>query len=284
MIAAGGHMSGGLRDYLTAGFDRSWQRVSFFFVFALALFLYPFGLLFVAGGLLPDRFSWTASVVIVLNGVATLLSEMRVASPSRVIWTAVILTALLFGVELLGVRTGFPFGRYVYTDVLGFRIFEVPAAISLAWYTTIVLTWRIAEGLAGARSHARLWSVCLGAALLTVALDLSLEAMAASIRMYWRWEEGAVPLQNYATWFGVTLVAVYLLARRMPSPEVKRGPLVLFAAILYTMQWILFSLTAVAHGAPNPVLVGAGMLLLVLLAFGWSADRKIRIGVTRRED
>jgi len=265
MILAIRNTLDGLRRPLLAGFDQSWKRNLFALAFGIVLFLYPFGLLFVAGGVLPEPYSWTASVVILFNALAALFSEMRAASTSRVLSTAAVLTILLYCIELFGVSTGLPFGAYSYTDVLGFRLLGVPVAISLAWYTTIVLSWRIAEGLVGPGHRAWRVAVSLGAALLTLALDLALEPMAAEIKGYWAWVGGTVPPQNYLSWLGVSMVVVFVLAGREGGLRPQRGRLFACAAILYGMQFVLFSLTAIIHGKLVPVVSALGVIAGVVI-------------------
>lgn len=107
-------MKGFLGNIAREGFVRLWQQRAMTAVLALVLFFFPFSLLFVAGGLLPERFSWMASVIIFLNGAATFFSELRLRSVPAVAATFMILAGGLFFIELLGVRTGFPFGHLLY--------------------------------------------------------------------------------------------------------------------------------------------------------------------------
>jgi len=46
--------------------------------------------------------------------------------------------------ENMGVLTGFPFGRYHYTDVLGPKLFLVPLLIGPAYFGTGYLSWVLA--------------------------------------------------------------------------------------------------------------------------------------------
>lgn len=45
-----------------------------------------------------------------------------------------------FGVEVIGVRTGLPFGHYYYGATLGWKISDVPLVIGLHW---LVLTYTV---------------------------------------------------------------------------------------------------------------------------------------------
>ncbi|MBN9619050.1 MAG: carotenoid biosynthesis protein, partial [Actinobacteria bacterium] len=113
-----------------------------------------------------------------------------------------------FAVEVLGVHTGFPFGAYAYSDVLGPRLFGVPPVVGLAW---TMLAWP--AGLAARRLvRGRVARVLVGAWALAVAdlfLDPQLVATGA-----WTWRFPSphlpgvpdVPLTNYAGWLLVALV------------------------------------------------------------------------------
>src|SRR5262245_23059792 len=46
--------------------------------------------------------------------------------------------------ENLSILTGFPFGNYTYTDVLGIKLFLVPILIGPAYFSTGYLAWVLA--------------------------------------------------------------------------------------------------------------------------------------------
>ena len=205
-------MVGHIRSLLEGGFaDRNAAQVYRLSLRAL-WFFFPFGIPFVAFGLLPSRFSWTGSLVIGLYALTTLGSELRARSPARPILAFALLSAALFAVEYVGVTTGVPFGTYSYTDVLGGLVAGVPVAMALAWYVTVVSTWRIAQRLAGGPAGRSAVRVALLSGALTVILDVALEPMAAMITRYWVWEGDAVPAANYARM--VRLLLRCLLAAR----------------------------------------------------------------------
>ena len=246
---------------LGEGFSSRRVRAAFLVTLGVVLFLYPFGIAFVAGGLLPERFSWTASVIIALNGIVVLLSELRAVPTARALTTFAFLVGLLFAVEYLGSRTGVPFGRYSYTDALGLTLAGVPPVIAVAWYGTVVCSWRIVQKTA---PQARRWLKAVLAGLLAVALDVVLEPVAAAVEHYWLWEGGSVPLQNYLSWFAFTFVAVLVLER--PGTSMPNRELVHSAVLILGLQWTLFVLTNLVHGFVLPVL--ASILLLVVVAGG----------------
>jgi putative membrane protein len=255
---------------LTVGFSSASKRTTFVAVLLFSLFLYPFGLLFVAAGVLPDEFDWTASIIIGLYGIIAFLSEHRSRISPSSLFRVVGVLVLVYLLEYIGVREGFPFGKYEYTPVLGFQIGSVPVAIVLAWYTTIMMSRRIAAATVRLHGPARRATVALLAGLLTVALDVALEPMAAFVKKYWIWSEGSVPLQNYISWFLISSLIVYILEDGGERDESSWVPCYRLAVLVFLMQLSLFILTDVANGFLLAPMIAAAITLLVLLGAGMS--------------
>jgi putative membrane protein len=230
------------------------------------VFLFPFGLVFNITGILIDRYPWTSAVFICLIALITALSELRARPLRMVAGEAIVLASALWAVEKTGITTGFPFGEYTYTGTLGWRILGVPAAIVCAWYATVVNAWRIGRGVARRAGTDSPVAVAAIAAVLTLALDLVLEPMAAYIRQYWIWREGAVPLQNYLGWMVFTFLAVLVLQRRDSTYGSDHKELVYASLLVLTLQWILFVATGVSGGFVVPALVSL-VLFVPLLRF-----------------
>ena len=57
----------------------------------------------------------------------------------------VITSVIGFLAEVLGTSTGFPFGKYYYTDFLGPKVFGVPEVVPLIWFVIAYLTFSIAR-------------------------------------------------------------------------------------------------------------------------------------------
>jgi putative membrane protein len=252
-----------IEGFLAALLEGAWSartRRAYGVAMVIAGVLFPFGLVSIAGGGLPPRFAWTASVVIALNALVTVLSEMRAQKVGVVLGRFVLLAFLLFCLELVGVRTGLPFGGYQYTGVLAPSLLGIPAVIPLAWYTTVITSWRLAHALLGGGEVPRT-RLAVNAGLLTVALDLVLEPMAAWVTGYWQWSESSVPLQNMFSWFVFAALAVaWLVSREGRTSTCTRGH-GYHALVVLGMQWILFALTDCVHGFPGAVFLSAILLL-----------------------
>ncbi len=163
----------------------------------------------------------------------------------------VLVVAIPFGSEFLGVLTGFPYGPYAYTDLLGPRLFGiVPVFILIAWLNIgymAVATTTIARG------RSSLWLAPIDG-LVAVAYDVVVDPLAVRAG-YWAWQGvpilDGVPLSNFVGWFlVVTLLSV--VARFVWAHD-GRAP----AQMPRMLAWILPAL-----------LLGSALDFGVLAAFG----------------
>jgi len=120
--------------------------------------------------------------------------------------------------ENTSILTGFPFGHYHYTAILGPKLFLVPVLIGLAYVSTGYLAWVIATALIGeVRRGASLFltiAVPFIAAFSMVVWDVGFDPLASTVNHWWIWEQGGgyfgVPLTNYLGWF-LTVFIFYQL-------------------------------------------------------------------------
>jgi putative membrane protein len=137
-----------------------------------------------------------------------------------------------FAVEVIGVHTGVPFGRYHYTGGLGATLFGVPVVIALAW---TMLAWPAA--LAARRlCRGPVGRVLLGGWALA-AWDVFLDPQMVAAD-HWHWADPhphlpavpSVPLGNYAGWLAVSLLvslALQWVLRDLPDAD-DRTPLAFY--------------------------------------------------------
>jgi putative membrane protein len=114
-----------------------------------------------------------------------------------------------FLIELLGVETGQIFGHYSYLDNLGPKIQGVPVIIGINWLIVVYSSYYLASYLTS-NDFLRL---LLGGIFLVI-FDLLMEPVAMNLGM-WQWENGSIPLLNYAAWFvvGVLFMSLFILFR-----------------------------------------------------------------------
>src|SRR6266849_1066014 len=88
--------------------------------------------------------------------------------------------------ENTSILTGFPFGHYLYTDVLGLKIFLVPVIIGPAYFATGYLAWTLGTVLVGevSRKSSALTTFAAPflAAFAMVAWDLGFDPTMSTIR------------------------------------------------------------------------------------------------------
>ena len=119
--------------------------------------------------------------------------------------------------ENLSIRTGFPFGRYHFTDVMGPKILAVPILLGLAYVGMGYISWTVARVILGDAGESlagwRMLTRPIVASFLMVAWDLSQEAVWSNLVDGWRWHDGGaffgVPLSNFLGWY-LTVFLIYL--------------------------------------------------------------------------
>ncbi len=176
-----------------------------------------------------------------------------------------------FVAEVVGSRTGIPFGHYDYTNALGWRVAGVPVVVPLAWAMFGWLALLAAQHVGGGGR-----GVVLGAALL-VAWDLFLDPQMVRVGG-WVWRDTVgpslhgIPVVNALGWFLVGLVLVAALLFVVPARRPGRHDDLGWALL----GWTLFSETLlflVFFRRPTVAVVGTPALGFVLWAT-WRLGRE----------
>ena len=91
--------------------------------------------------------------------------------------------------ENLGVATGFPFGRYYFTDAMGPKLFQVPILLGLAYVGMGYLSWTLGRVVLGnpraPLAEARTVGLPLVAAFIMVAWDFANDPVWANVNRLW---------------------------------------------------------------------------------------------------
>ncbi|WP_162054129.1 carotenoid biosynthesis protein [Pontibacter pamirensis] len=144
---------------------------------------------------------------------------------------AVVVFAVGFLSEVLGVHTGLLFGSYSYGAALGLKLWEVPLLIGLNWLMLVYTTGHISNYL---KLH---WlAKALAGALLMVLLDYFIEPVAMQYD-FWSWQGGSIPLSNFIGWFAVAFLLqlyfqkAYIFKKNKLAPYVYLVQLVFFICL-----------------------------------------------------
>jgi putative membrane protein len=151
-----------------------------------------YGLMWLGGVMRWRDPGWAAPLFLFLGGVIAVVSAGRRGK------ALLLVGAIGFAFEWVGVHTGFPFGRYEYTGMLRPLLFGVPPAIACAWIVMFAFVRQF-----GIRN---IW---ISAGLLA-ATDLLIDPVASRVLGFWRWLTPGpyfgVPLVNFAGWYLVGIV------------------------------------------------------------------------------
>jgi putative membrane protein len=163
--------------------------------------------LFARGG--PER---RALAYVVVGGffLAALAAHWLVHHWRAVVASGVVMTVSL-AIEVIGSRSGVPFGDYDYGAALQPRVFGVPLLVAVAW----AMITLVVHGMFTNSSLSALGQVMFGAAAIT-AWDVFLDPQMVG-EGYWSWSQPGpafqgIPLVNYVGWF-VTAVVMLMLVR-----------------------------------------------------------------------
>jgi uncharacterized membrane protein len=177
--------------------------------------------------------------------------------------------------ENASILTGFPFGHYHYSDVLGVKLFLVPVLIGPAYFAPGYLAWVVGNVLVGEvrRGSSTFITIAVPfiAAFVMVMWDLTLDPRASTVQQQWIWEDGGgyfgVPLINFVGWFLTVYLFLQLFAVAVRSGAAFREPTRTLprshfaqAIAVYAIVGLTPVLLFVVGGASTPVIDAAGVV------------------------
>jgi len=184
--------------------------------------------------------------------------------------------------ENLSVHTGFPFGHYYFTNVMGPKLGPIPILLALAYVGIGYVSWTVGRMIVGLDRPLTGWHMVACAAIAAfpmVAWDLSQDSVWATILRAWVWRDGGayfgVPVSNFLGWYFTVylifqLFAIYL--RRGPATP-ARMPQAYWqlALVFYAICAAGNLLLAIPNGGPLMVADATGALWRVRDIVGVSA-------------
>ena len=177
--------------------------------------------------------------------------------------------------ENTSILTGFPFGHYHYTDVLGPKLFLVPVLIGPAYFATGYLAWVVGNVIVGEvrRGSSAFATIAVPfiAAFVMVMWDLTLDPRASTIQGQWIWEQGGgyfgVPFINFVGWFLTVYIFLQLFAVAVRRGLVVREPArtlprshYVQAVVTYAIVGLTPILTFLVGGDSSQITDAAGVL------------------------
>ena len=205
-------------------------------------------------------FGLSIPIAVVLSiSVAFALLHGAVRYGRRGIATFIVICLVVSNIlENTSILTGFPFGHYHYSDVLGLKLFLVPVLIGPAYFATGYLAWVVGNVLVGEvrRGSSKFTTIAVPfiAAFVMVMWDLTLDPRASTIQQQWIWEQGGgyfgVPLINFVGWFLTVYIFLQLFAVAVRSGLAVREPAQTLPRSHYAQAVVVYAIVGL-----TPVLI-----------------------------
>ncbi len=224
-------------------------------------------------------------------GAFSLIHATVVLGWRRAVALASVAAPLSLLSELVGTKSGLIFGRYYYTDVLGYKLFgEVPWVIPITWFLMMYPSYLIANFIVygkptrptGAKIpiHIMAFTSFLTAMVMT-AWDLTLDPYMVGFDKAWVWEDGGpyfgIPFHNYIGWVGTIFVVMFIyrtLEQRIEwRPMVKLNRSLLFLPLA---TYAFMAIGDITLGHPeatlviSPFVMGIPFLFALSILWQWT--------------
>lgn len=223
------------------------------------------GLVIMTSAELREKYIWTTTVFLTIQFAALVLYMILNYESKGLIILIPVMLVSGYLIEYAGVKTGYPFGEYLYTDKLQPQLFNVPVAISLSWVIVVVSSFLIAFS----ENRNNNFTKVIYSSLIVLGLDLMLEPFAAFINQFWVWRGGFVPIQNYVSWFIIALIfstLLYRLIRKKSIRADKSSLLINYTPyIILSINVIQFSLINLLNAHFISTLSGLILITLIVI-------------------
>jgi len=162
----------------------------------------------------------------VINLIFTALVVLGFGHSDNV-WRWALTAYITYGVELVGVQTGFPFGEYAYGTRLGPHLYDTPPMIGVLWLLTLMGSLYWADRWAPDRKgkDRGILRAAIAASLM-VSFDIILEPVAIRTE-FWNWAGDTIPLRNYVSWWVIAFGLAWLWRKAHTFRTNRAGGLLL---------------------------------------------------------
>ena len=168
--------------------------------------------------------NWPETLLLLLATVSTLATLARQLPAQNVLLAAGIIAFIGGVAHTIGVKSGIPFGPFIFGSEAGQKIFNtLPWAMPLLWVVVVLNSRGMARLVLRPWRKTRaygFWLIGL-TALFAMLFDCALEPFASHVKHYWIWTTAgylltshSAPISNSVAWFFVT---VLMLAFATPA-------------------------------------------------------------------
>ncbi len=190
---------------------------------------------------------WIVSVFfIVLLALPAFYGLILFLGMRRGIFTIILLSIFAIVFETFAIKTGFPYGNFNYTDLIGPKLFNiVPFSIAFAWTPLVIGCLALSSKLGVKRIH----QIILSGFLLML-VDMVLDPGAVALN-FWVWELQdffyKVPLSNFIGWFisgviGSTLLLLCIRGKKLNQISLHISKLMIVSTYFICIYWTSITL------------------------------------------
>lgn len=182
---------------------------------------------FMSNVVIPSEAAFVSGINVILFAAPAFWAVKMWLGVRDAVMLFVVLGVLALVVETSAIITGFPYGHFGYSDLLGYRLFGyTPWTVFLAWTPLVIAACAVSRRLA---VGGWLWPVRIVlVAIILVVFDLVLDPGAVKIG-FWRYEGGGVfygvPFSNFVGWLFSGAIAggvleIFFLIKKplLPAP------------------------------------------------------------------
>ena len=242
----------------------------------LVLVFLALGAFFMVNVELPSWSHYLSAVSIVSFALPSFWAVRRWLGWSEGVALVTTLGAYAILIETSAILTGFPYGHFGYSDLLGFRIFGLtPWTIAFAWTPLILGAYSVASNLV----ENRVGRVIATAVMVTL-FDVVLDPGAVMLG-FWKYAGGGwfydVPMSNFAGWLVSGLIGAILIEIRLERVKslLPTPPQLVSSAIFIVFFW---SAVAKHGGMVIPAVSGLAVvagLIVFYKRFHYAFDDKV---------
>ncbi len=226
---------------------------------------------------LPGKPGWPEALLLLLAAAGTLIALVRQLPLQNVLLAAGVIALLGSAAQALGVKTGIPFGPFLFGADAGPRWFKtLPWAQPLIWVVVILNSRGVARLILRPWWKIRTYGYWLigVTALLSALFDLALDPFASRVKHYWLWLptkfpanwQGA-PLVNFVSWTAVSLLILAFVTPALINKNPVRRPPDFHPLAVWLGALVWFGVASAQHGIwPATVLDGVLAVLTAIFA------------------
>ncbi|MCA9380449.1 carotenoid biosynthesis protein [Candidatus Dojkabacteria bacterium] len=169
-------------------------------------------------------------------------------------------------IEATSIRTGFPYSRFEYSDLMGYKISNVvPYTVFLIWPTLVISAYSLSEFITKNRMNKIIVTT-----ILLLLLDLVFDPVATSLG-FWMWDKSGiyygVPALNFVGWIFSSLVSAFIVNLFLKKHSLDNKYLIL----IYIGNLLLWTFLCIKLGMYIPVIIS--ILIFIVLFKKFNLDK-----------